>query len=63
MLGHANLQQTSTYLNATLRGMHRSMRTFERTRGSVKRDRSSPCVQATAASLPFTGVYRRELPM
>lgn len=32
MLGHANLQQTSTYLNATLRGMHRSMRTFERTR-------------------------------
>jgi integrase len=35
MLGHANLQQTSTYLNATLRGMHRSMRTFERTRTQV----------------------------
>jgi integrase len=32
MLGHTNLQQTSTYLNATLRGMHRSMRTFDRAR-------------------------------
>jgi hypothetical protein len=26
MLGHASLQQTSTYLNATLRGLHESMR-------------------------------------
>jgi hypothetical protein len=29
MLGHASLEQTSTYLNATLRGMHRSMRAFD----------------------------------
>jgi integrase len=26
MLGHANIEQTSTYLYATLRGLHRSMR-------------------------------------
>jgi hypothetical protein len=26
MRGHASLQQTSTYLNATLRGLHESMR-------------------------------------
>jgi integrase len=32
MLGHASLEQTSTYLNATLRGMHRSMRAFDRSR-------------------------------
>jgi integrase len=32
MLGHASLQQTSTYLNATLHGLHESMRTLERTR-------------------------------
>jgi hypothetical protein len=30
MPGHASLEQTSTYLNATLRGMHRSMRAFVR---------------------------------
>ena len=28
MLGHANLAQTSTYLNATTRGLHDSMRRF-----------------------------------
>jgi hypothetical protein len=32
MLGHASLEQTSTYLNATLRGMHRSMRAFDQAR-------------------------------
>jgi integrase len=33
MLGHASLEQTSTYLNATLRGLHRSMRAFDQARG------------------------------
>ncbi len=32
MLGHANIEQTSTYLNATLRGLHRSMKALDRTR-------------------------------
>ena len=32
MLGHASLQQTSTYLNATLRGLHESMRNIDRSR-------------------------------
>lgn len=32
MLGHASLQQTSTYLNTTLRGLHESMRTLEQSR-------------------------------
>ncbi len=36
MLGHANLEQTSTYLNATLRGMHRSMRAFDRARATAE---------------------------
>jgi hypothetical protein len=30
-LGHASLQQTSTYLNTNLRGLHESMRNLERT--------------------------------
>jgi len=29
MLGHANVSQTSTYLNATRIGLHDSMRRFE----------------------------------
>jgi integrase len=29
MLGHANVSQTSTYLNATRVGLHESMRRFE----------------------------------
>jgi integrase len=37
MLGHASLQQTSTYLNATLRGLHESMRTLEQSRKSCKK--------------------------
>src|SRR6266850_4246547 len=36
MLGHASLQQTSTYLNATLRGLHESMRNFDRSRPACK---------------------------
>ena len=32
MLGHASLQQTSTYLNTTLHGLHQSMRTLEQSR-------------------------------
>ncbi len=34
MLGHANIEQTSTYLNATLKGLHRSM---DRTRRAADR--------------------------
>jgi len=36
MLGHASLQQTSTYLNATLRGLHESMRNLEQARAACK---------------------------
>lgn len=36
MLGHASLQQTSTYLNATLRGLHDSMRNLEQARTACK---------------------------
>jgi integrase len=42
MLGHASLQQTSTYLNATLRGLHESMRTLEESRKSCKSLASTP---------------------
>ena len=42
MLGHASLQQTSTYLNATLRGLHESMRTLEESRKSCKVLASAP---------------------
>jgi integrase len=35
MLGHASLEQTSTYLNATLRGLHRSMRAFDQARAQT----------------------------
>jgi hypothetical protein len=37
MLGHANIQQTSTYLNATLQGLHRSMKMLDRTRRAKAR--------------------------
>jgi Phage integrase family len=36
MLGHASLQQTSTYLNATLRGLHESMRNLDQSRPACK---------------------------
>jgi hypothetical protein len=42
MLGHTSLQQTSTYLNATLRGLHESMRTLEESRNSCKSVASNP---------------------
>lgn len=42
MLGHATLQQTSTYLNATLRGLHESMRNLEEARKSCKFVASTP---------------------
>lgn len=42
MLGHASLQQTSTYLNATLRGLHESMRNLDRSRPSCKPLASAP---------------------
>jgi hypothetical protein len=37
MLGHANIEQTSTYLNATLRGLHHSMKTLDRSRSAAAR--------------------------
>ncbi len=33
MLGHADLKQTSTYLNATVQGLEASMRTLDAQRG------------------------------
>jgi integrase len=36
MLGHASLQQTSTYLNATLRGLHESMRNLDQSRPACR---------------------------
>jgi hypothetical protein len=41
MLGHANIEQTSTYLNATLQGLHRSMKALDRTRRRVAKPRKS----------------------
>lgn len=42
MLGHASLEQTSTYLNATLRGLHESMRVFEKSRSACKQTLPRP---------------------
>jgi integrase len=42
MLGHASLQQTSTYLNTTLRGLHESMRSLEKSRTACKFVASKP---------------------
>jgi integrase len=36
MLGHASLQQTSTYLNLTTQGLHESMRKLEEARAACK---------------------------
>ena len=36
MLGHASLQQTSTYLDATLHGLHASMQQFDQSRPACK---------------------------
>ena len=42
MLGHATLQQTSPYLNATLRGLHDSMRNLEQARAACNPVASEP---------------------
>lgn len=42
MLGHASLQQTSTYLNATLRGLHASMRNLNQSRPACKPPANTP---------------------
>jgi hypothetical protein len=52
MLGHASLEQTSTYLNATLRGMHRSMRAFDLVRGGTTPDDPKPCETAGQSGKP-----------
>jgi hypothetical protein len=53
--GHASLQQTSTYLNATLRALHESMRNFDRSRRAIRLQarppRPSVCSQAGSPSL------------
>jgi integrase len=50
MLGHANIQQTSTYLNATLMGLHRSMKRLNRSRKAKARRtaKSSPACNPLA---------------
>ena len=40
--GHASLQQTSTYLNATLRGLHESMQHLDQSRPACKRLAKKP---------------------
>lgn len=35
MLGHADLKQTSTYLNATVKGLEESMRRLDQARGLI----------------------------
>ncbi len=52
MLGHASLEQTSTYLNATLRGMHRSMRAFDLVRGGTVRPDPKPSEAAEESGKP-----------
>jgi hypothetical protein len=45
MLGHASLEQTSTYLNATLRGLHRSMRAIDQARAeTASRQQANPAL-------------------
>ena len=50
MLGHASLQQTSTYLNATLRGLHESMRNLDQSRPACKQTRPRPPASSQAGS-------------
>jgi len=52
MLGHASLEQTSTYLNATLRGMHKSMRAFDLVRGRTARPDPKPGEAAEESGKP-----------
>ena len=49
MLGHANISQTSTYLNATLSGLHESMRALDRKRNAeARKTRTSPACKPPA---------------
>jgi integrase len=44
-IGHANIRQTSTYLNATPKGLYRSMKMLDRTRrvaSGIPRSRRAP---------------------
>jgi integrase len=50
MLGHASLEQTSTYLNATLRGLHRSMRAFDQARAHSARQGLNPSVTGNSCN-------------
>jgi hypothetical protein len=54
MLGHASLQQTSTYLNATLRGLHESMRNLDQSRPACNRLQTHPSAD--------TGLFASRLP-
>jgi hypothetical protein len=51
MLGHASLEQTSTYLNATLRGLHHSMRAFDQVRARSARQELNPSVTGNSCNL------------
>ena len=44
MLGHASIKQTSTYLNPTLGGLHKSMRDMEESRAACKPVASPPAL-------------------
>jgi integrase len=51
MLGHASIEQTSTYLNATLRGLHRSMRAFDQARAhTAMRQQPNPPVTGNSCN-------------
>jgi Phage integrase family len=50
MPGHASLQQTSTYLNATLGGLHESMRNLDQSRPACKQTRPRLRASSQAAS-------------
>ena len=55
MLGHANLKTTSTYLNATLGGLHASMRKLDEQRQSAKHAKpakQTPAILARTPPLP-----------
>jgi len=57
MLGHANIQQTSTYLNATLQGIHRSMKRLDRTRRAAARRKA----KSTRADKSLANTPARDL--
>jgi len=50
MLGHANISQTSTYLNATLTGLHEWMRALDRKRkAEARKSMSRPACKRLAS--------------